>query len=93
MRPKANLRTMIAALLMTAMLALILLVQPGCANPNQLAVDQAQDYHATVVEGVLLPFYLDPDPTPRTESQKANVQAAIEEHGEFLDEWLAGIPR
>lgn len=69
-------------------LAAGLLLMAGCTTVDDALLSRAESYHGTIVEGVLLPAYLT-HPEVSAEA-KANVAAAVSEHGAFLDEVAAG---
>ncbi len=74
--------------IVTAGVVAVILVIAGCGSSDRILYDQALDYQRSVVDGVLLPAYeSDPRWSP---DQKANVQAARDDHQAFLEDWDAG---
>lgn len=75
-------------ILVPLVLTACLTVMAGCTTVDNALLTQAQDYHETIVKGVLLPAYeANPEVSPEA---KANVRSAVAEHGSFLDDIASG---
>ena len=75
--------TMKIALTSAFLIAFLLL--SGCSGSvPEIWVDQNDDFHTTIVEGILLPAYLNSD---ASQAAKNNVASAVAEHRAAIESW------
>ena len=61
------------------------LLLAGCSGSvPEIWVEQNDDFHTVIVEGILLPAYLNGDASP---AAKNNVASAVAEHRAAIESW------